>query len=92
MGDIFQESYHMSIKILFFGELSESVSASELDLEWSGPVSVGDLFLHFVKDDPERGRQWKDHILYAVNQTQVQCDFMVQDGDEVAFLPPMSGG
>jgi molybdopterin synthase catalytic subunit len=30
--------------------------------------------------------------LVAVNHTYVQPDFELHDGDEVAFIPPVSGG
>lgn len=82
----------MSIKVLFFGELSESVPQAEFDLEWSGPLSVETLFVHLMKDNPEMANKWKAYLLYAVNRIQVKPDFQVQDGDEVAFMPPMSGG
>lgn len=82
----------MSVRILFFGELSDFVLESEFDLEWKGPLSIETLFLNLMKDHPEVVDKWKPYLLYAVNRIQVRPDFQVQDGDEVAFMPPMSGG
>ncbi|MCP5464660.1 MAG: MoaD/ThiS family protein [Deltaproteobacteria bacterium] len=82
----------MSIKILFFGELSESIKKSEITLEIPNSLSVGSLFTNLMKDYQSLGEKWQNHILYAVNHTQVKRDFIVTDGDEVAFMPPMSGG
>lgn len=31
-------------------------------------------------------------VAYAVNQATVPADTVLQDGDEVAFLPPLGGG
>ncbi len=45
-----------------------------------------------------RGGAWADALaadrplLSAVNQTVVQLDAPIQDGDEVAFFPPVTGG
>ncbi len=33
-----------------------------------------------------------DHVAFAVNQTVVQADTVLRDGDELALLPPMAGG
>lgn len=82
----------MSVKVLLFGKLSESLSGSELHVEFAGPISVEELFLKLMKSDTKAKSQWKDYILYAVNQIQVQRHFQVKDGDEVAFMPPLSGG
>lgn len=82
----------MSVKVLFFGGLSESLEVSELILDIGSSLSVESLFTNLMKDYQPLGKKWENHILYAVNQTQVKSDFIVNDGDEVAFMPPMSGG
>jgi molybdopterin synthase sulfur carrier subunit len=33
-----------------------------------------------------------DNLLMAINQDYVQADANVEDGDEVAFFPPVTGG
>ena len=35
---------------------------------------------------------WKDITLFAVNQKHVNKNYILKDADEVAFMPPMSGG
>jgi molybdopterin synthase sulfur carrier subunit len=33
-----------------------------------------------------------DKLLFSVNQTLVKASHAIQDGDEVAFFPPVTGG
>ncbi len=58
------------------------------------PLTVADLLLLLR----QRGEPWSDALggeqplLAAVNQTMARLDTPVQDGDEVAFFPPVTGG
>ena len=58
------------------------------------PLTVADLLLLLR----QRGEPWNDALggeqplLAAVNQTMARLDTPVQDGDEVAFFPPVTGG
>lgn len=57
-------------------------------------LNVADL-LHLLR---QRGEPWSDalggeeSLLAAVNQEMARPDTLVQDGDEVAFFPPVTGG
>ncbi|MGB5736282.1 MAG: molybdopterin converting factor subunit 1 [Thiohalocapsa sp.] len=82
------------IHILYFASLRERVGtgAEELSLEDSG--SVADILTRLRL----RGGAWADAldpsqtVLAAVNQDMARLDTPVQDGDEVAFFPPVTGG
>ena len=58
------------------------------------PLTVADLLLLLR----QRGAPWNDALggdqplLAAVNQAMARLDTQVQDGDEVAFFPPVTGG
>ena len=58
------------------------------------PLTVVDLLLLLR----QRGEPWNDALggeqplLAAVNQAMARPDTPVQDGDEVAFFPPVTGG
>ena len=58
------------------------------------PLTVADLLLLLR----QRGEPWNDALggeqalLAAVNQAMARLDTPVQDGDEVAFFPPVTGG
>lgn len=79
----------MSITVKYFGALAEATGLTEetLDLADAGPdltaLRAFCLQKHGLKEDAS--------IRLAVNQTLSQAATL-QDGDEVAFLPPFAGG
>ncbi len=83
------ESVH--IKVLFFGQLREIIGASEMQWELPAGSTSSELFgavaLAFPKLAAMRGS-----IVLACNAEFLHQPTVLQDGDEVAFLPPVSGG
>jgi sulfur-carrier protein len=80
------------IKIQFFAGLRERLDCAKINMPYSGEQSVEDLKLELLT----RGEQWQalsdNSVLYALNQSICQSDAKVNDGDEVAFFPPVTGG
>lgn len=77
----------MEITVLFFGMLAEV--SGVCCKKYSGVISFGDLD-HRIKDEfPEI-----THYLYriAVNKEIADEYVILKDGDEIAYLPPFSGG
>ena len=81
----------MNVKLLFFGELKDRVGKDHMDLILPEAVSVDSLLAKALGDEADH-QVWQKSIMYAVNEEQVSASTQIQDGDEVAFLPPMSGG
>jgi sulfur-carrier protein len=77
----------MSIKVRYFASLKESLGRSEDDLEFTGPVTVKDIWCR-----ANVGKPAPDNLLAAVNMEYVDWNSVVRDGDEVAFFPPVTGG
>ncbi len=75
------------MKVLFFGVLSEVVLCNEMTL--SNINSLASLKTQLEKKYPKLK---KYHYIIAVNETIVTAPFVLNDGDEVALLPPYSGG
>ncbi len=81
----------MSIRVLLFATYADLAGRESVDLQLTVPATVGDVLrqlravLPGTKGIPERP-------LVAVNQVHARLDSPVQDGDEVALLPPMAGG
>lgn len=81
----------MRIRVLLFATLRETVG--EPEITWSAdPGTTVDTFLtSFFRRYPQLGPH-RDTMLVAVNQAFVEPTAELQDGDEVALLPPVSGG
>jgi molybdopterin synthase catalytic subunit len=81
----------MRIKVLFFGQLRELVGASEESVELPGGACVGDLISHYQQRVP-RWQEFRPSLAVAVNQEYTDAAAPLSGGDEVAFIPPVSGG
>lgn len=80
------------IKVKFFAYLRESLGMSELNIEDMSGNTVEQLRQNLI----ENGSQWnvlaQQDLLVAVNHTLCGQDTLINDGDEVAFFPPVTGG
>ncbi|TML02836.1 MAG: molybdopterin converting factor, partial [Actinobacteria bacterium] len=74
----------MAIKVRLFAGLRERAGYSERELEGVGQVA--DVWPALgLGDEP-------DGLLYAVNREYADPGRELADGDEVALIPPVSGG
>jgi molybdopterin converting factor subunit 1 len=81
----------MRLRVLFFGMLKDLVGQSSATLDLPESATVGDLLAHFAAQLP----QLKDSLsslAVAVNQHYAGTEIELKSGDEVALLPPVSGG
>lgn len=81
----------MRVRVLFFGRLKEIVGRSEEDAELSEGARVEDLFARYSRSFPELGK-FRASVVASVNQEFAEWRAPLASGDEVAFLPPVSGG
>jgi len=79
------------IHVRFFARYAEFVGREEAVLDVALPATVGDV-VRRVRDELPGGREIPERPMAALNLTHVKLDASVQDGDEVAFLPPLAGG
>lgn len=77
----------MTIKILYFASLREKIGRGSDTVELSEPLPVSLLWEKVTDQDG-----FPDDVLVAVNQEYTSADALVNDGDEVAFFPPVTGG
>jgi molybdopterin synthase catalytic subunit len=81
----------MRVRILVFGVLKDLVPESSASLELPDGTRVRDLLDHQRKSFAQRDDLWRS-LAVAVNREYVSPEHTLQDGDEVALLPPVSGG
>ncbi len=79
------------VKVLFFGRLKEIVGHTEETLESPGTVSIEQLFALYSGRYPELAK-YRSSLVASRNQEFAAWDTLLRSGDEVAFLPPVSGG
>jgi molybdopterin synthase catalytic subunit len=82
---------HMRVRVLFFGRLKDIVGKSAEDAELSEGARVEDLFARYGHNFPELAR-FRPSVVASVNQEFSEWRAPLSAGDEVAFLPPVSGG
>ena len=84
----------MSVKVLFFASLRDAVGRESLTLEISTTASVEQFMRQLVTavSAAAYAALSNEAVRIAVNQDLVQADVEIHDGDEVAFLPPVTGG
>src|SRR5579884_534984 len=76
----------MTVRVRLFAGLRERAGASEVEVELSDEARVADLLeaLRTVTGDAR--------VVVAVNQEYAAPETLVRPGDELALIPPVSGG
>jgi len=81
----------MQIRVLFFGLLKDFADPSEDVVDMPPGSTIESLFAHYVSRYPKL-EGLAGSIALARNQQFAQPGELLADGDEIAFLPPVSGG
>lgn len=81
----------MRVKVLFFGQLKDITTRSDDSLELQEGATLKDIFEHYAAQYP-RLNALRSNIVIACNHHFAEVSTVVADGDEVALLPPVSGG
>ncbi|HXZ13310.1 MAG TPA: molybdopterin converting factor subunit 1 [Candidatus Sulfotelmatobacter sp.] len=81
----------MRVRVLFFGQLKEIVGVASEEAELSDGARVEDLFERYGRRFPKLA-EFRPSIAASVNQEYAAWRAPLESGDEVAFLPPVSGG
>lgn len=80
------------INIRFFAMLRERIGVDKVDYEFTDEKTVSDIKQKLIA----QGEPWtllaEQDVLIAVNQTLTSASATVNDGDEIAFFPPVTGG
>ncbi|MBF6569837.1 MAG: molybdenum cofactor biosynthesis protein MoaE [Candidatus Binataceae bacterium] len=80
-----------TVNIKLFATLRERARAGELSREFPEGTTVGEMWRLLMVEFPALGGH-RDSVGFAVNHEYVQGDYRPRAGDEVAFIPPVSGG
>ncbi|MBI4640564.1 MAG: molybdopterin converting factor subunit 1 [Candidatus Tectomicrobia bacterium] len=81
----------MKVKLLFFAMYRELVGEREKEVELSEGSTVRDLFKRMEEEYPKL-HGIHDAVMIAVNTEYVTTETELKENDQVAFIPPVSGG
>ena len=79
------------VKVLFFGRIRELTGLSEENGEIREGATLGDLLDRYVQRYPQLAG-FRGSLVASRNQEFATWDTRIANGDEIAFLPPVSGG
>ena len=81
----------MRVKVLFFGMLKDIVGRMEEQVDLAPGARLSTVFDHYAGQFP-RLHDMAGSIVMARNREFSGLSTAITEGDEVAFLPPVSGG
>ncbi len=84
-------SQAIRVTVLFFGRLKELTGHVEDSIESAEATTIEQLFALYAARYPELAK-YRSSVVASRNQEFAAWDTPLHSGDEVAFLPPVSGG
>jgi molybdopterin synthase catalytic subunit len=81
----------MQIRVLFFGQLRDLTGRHSDSLALPEGATLANLLAHYEQGIP-RLKEFLPSLALSLNQEYASLDAVLRDRDEVALLPPVSGG
>jgi molybdopterin converting factor subunit 1 len=84
-------SQTVRVNVLFFGQIKELLGCAQDSIDIAESSSIEDVFQQVAAHNPEL-QKFRSSVVASRNQEFAAWDTPLRAGDEVAFLPPVSGG
>lgn len=81
----------MKLTLLLFASLKDAAGTPQVEIQLPEKSTVSDLQTFLAETYPKLA-PWLPHTRVAVNQEYISTDTGLKDGDEIALIPPVSGG
>lgn len=81
----------MKVNVKLFAAFREIVGMKEESLDVREGTTVNDLLDNYIHRFPAL-EKYREHIILSVNREYGAPARVLREGDEVSFLPPVSGG
>lgn len=80
-----------NVKVLLFARLSELAGTRRTEVEIGEGLTVADAYALISERHPALA-ELNGVVMYAVNSEYVEATHPLKPGDELALIPPVSGG
>ncbi|MBD2183232.1 MoaD/ThiS family protein [Planktothrix sp. FACHB-1355] len=81
----------ITVTVKLFAAYQEAYGVPELVLEFPVATPIAAVLERLIAEHPELA-QWRDLTRFGINLEFVEPNTLLQDGDEVVLIPPVSGG
>jgi|TARA_Y100000758_G_scaffold295260_1_gene253053 molybdopterin synthase sulfur carrier subunit len=78
----------MQVSVKYFASLRELMGESSVFIDIDKESSIDDVWQHVTKNKKIE----LDNVMATVNMEYVKPSYVIRDGDEIAFFPPVTGG
>ena len=83
------------LTVRFFSLIRAALACEQLEVAHHSELRTADDLKRSLSNTG--GEKWREalyqpNVVHALNQRVVNTDHVLQNGDEVAFFPPMTGG
>lgn len=81
----------ITVRVLFFASLADLMGERRRTVNLPAGAAISDALDNLANDVPELAFR-APHVSFALNEAFVPADTPLSDGDELALIPPVSGG
>lgn len=81
----------ITVTVKLFAIYQEVYQTSQLNLEFPAHTSVIEVLNYIIAPYPQLER-WRDVTRFGVNLQFVSGEKILENGDEIVLIPPVSGG
>jgi molybdopterin synthase sulfur carrier subunit len=81
----------ITVNVKLFAAYREAFGVPEMVLEFPKQTAVAAVRDRLINEHPELTK-WREVTRFGINLLFVEPDTVLQDGDEVVLIPPVSGG
>jgi sulfur-carrier protein len=86
-----EDERKIQVKVKLFAVYQEVFGIPELALKLLPETTVGQVLASLIEQKPNLAK-WQNITRFGVNLQFVESDTVLQDGDEIVLIPPVSGG
>jgi len=79
------------VLVKFFASARDIVGKKDIEMEIEKNCKVEDIMESIFEEYPEL-KDMKDQLLISVNKDRTDKNEILKDGDEIAVMPPVTGG